>query len=48
VSNLAAVTTASDLVFDTSTTAELSAQTPVLSGSIASGYTGTVTIGVAV
>jgi hypothetical protein len=48
VTSLAAVSTASDLVFDTSTTAELSAQTPALTGSIAGGYTGTVTIGVAV
>lgn len=48
VTNLAAVTTASDGVFDTSTTAELSAQTPALTGTVASGYTGTVTIGVAV
>jgi protocatechuate 3,4-dioxygenase beta subunit len=48
VTNLAAVTTASDGVFDTSTTTELSAQTPALTGSIAGGYTGTVTIGVAV
>jgi protocatechuate 3,4-dioxygenase beta subunit len=48
VTNLAAVTTASDGVFDTSTTAELSAQTPALAGSVAGGYTGAVTIGVAV
>jgi protocatechuate 3,4-dioxygenase beta subunit len=48
VTNLAAVTTASDGVFDTSTAAELSAQTPALTGSVAAGYSGTVTIGVAV
>jgi len=48
VTNLAAATTVSDLVFDISTTAELSAQTPALTGSVAGGYTGAVTIGVAV
>ena len=48
VTNLAAVTTATDGVFDSSTTAQLTAQTPVLTGSVADGYTGTVTIGVAV
>lgn len=47
VSNLAAVTTSSDGVFGDNTSAQLAAQTPSLSGSVSAGYTGTLTIGVA-
>jgi protocatechuate 3,4-dioxygenase beta subunit len=45
VNNLAAVTTGSDLVFESSTTAQLTAQTPAFSGSISDGYVATVTVG---
>jgi protocatechuate 3,4-dioxygenase beta subunit len=48
VSNLAAVTTASDMVFASSSSAQLTAQTPVMSGSVADGYTATVTVGLSV
>lgn len=46
VSNLAAVTTASDNVFGDNTAAQIAAMTPSLSGSIAAGYTGSIVIGV--
>jgi protocatechuate 3,4-dioxygenase beta subunit len=46
VSNLAGVTIASDNVFRDNTTAQMAAMTPTLSGSIANGYTGTLSIGV--
>jgi len=48
VTTLAAVTVSNDNVFDSSTTAEITAQTPALTGSVTDGYTGTITIGVAV
>jgi protocatechuate 3,4-dioxygenase beta subunit len=48
VSNLSQVTTASDNVFDASSSAQLTAQTPTMSGDVTNGYTATVTIGVAV
>jgi protocatechuate 3,4-dioxygenase beta subunit len=48
VATLAAVTVSDDNVFDSSTAAEITAQTPSLTGSVTDGYTGTVTIGVAV
>lgn len=48
VSNLAAVTIASDNVFGDNTSAQITAMTPSLSGSVAAGYTGTITIGVPV
>ena len=48
VTNLAGVTTSSDNVFNSSTAAQLAAQTPSLSGSVANGYTGTIQIGIAV
>jgi len=48
VSNLAAVTTSSDNVFSSSTAAQIAAQTPSLSGTVANGYTGTIQIGVPV
>ena len=47
VTNLAQVTTASDNVFDSSSAAELAAQTPTIVGSVSTGYTATVTIGIA-
>jgi protocatechuate 3,4-dioxygenase beta subunit len=48
VSNLAAVTTSSDNVFGDNSAAQIAAMTPSLSGSIANGYTGALTIGVPV
>ena len=45
VANFAAVTTSTDSVFASSTAAQIAAQTPSLSGSVANGYTGTITIG---
>jgi protocatechuate 3,4-dioxygenase beta subunit len=47
VANLAQVTTANDNVFDSSSGVQLTAQTPVLTGDVSSGYSGRVTIGVA-
>lgn len=47
VSNLAAVTISSDNVFGDNTSAQIAAQTPSLSGSVSAGYTGTITIGLA-
>lgn len=46
VTNLSQVTTTSDNVFDASSTAQLTAQAPALTGDVTSGYTGSVTIGV--
>lgn len=46
VSNLAGVTIASDNVFGDNTTAQMTAMTAAMSGSVAAGYTGTLTIGV--
>lgn len=48
VNNLAAVTISSDNVFGDNTSAQITAMTPVLSGSVADGYSGTVTIGIPV
>jgi protocatechuate 3,4-dioxygenase beta subunit len=48
VQNLAQVSLATDNVFDSSTSAQLTAQTPTLSGDATSGYTGSITIGVGV
>jgi hypothetical protein len=45
VSNFAAVSTSTDNVFASSTAAQIAAQTPSLSGSVADGYTATITIG---
>jgi protocatechuate 3,4-dioxygenase beta subunit len=45
VTTFAAVTTSTDNVFASSTAAQIAAQTPSLSGSVADGYTGTITIG---
>jgi hypothetical protein len=46
VPEFAQVSTSTDTVFASSTTAELAAQTPSLTGSVADGFTGTITIGV--
>ncbi|MBS0377766.1 MAG: intradiol ring-cleavage dioxygenase [Proteobacteria bacterium] len=46
VANLAAVTTSSDLVFASSTAAQLAAQTPAMTGSVADGYTATATVAI--
>lgn len=43
--NFAEVTTSTDTVFASSSAAQIAAQTPTMSGSIAEGYTATVTIG---
>ena len=47
VNNLASVTTSNDNVFGDNTAAQLTAMTPTLAGSIGTGYTGNLTIGVA-
>jgi protocatechuate 3,4-dioxygenase beta subunit len=44
ISNLAAITFASDNVFNDNSTAELAAATVALSGDVTNGYTGTVTM----
>ncbi|HEV7716590.1 MAG TPA: intradiol ring-cleavage dioxygenase [Steroidobacteraceae bacterium] len=46
VSNLAAVTTASDNVFGDNTAAQIAQMTPALTGSVAAGYTGSILVGV--
>ena len=48
VTNFAAVSTSTDNVFSSSTAAQIAAQTPSLTGSVAAGYTGTITVGLAV
>ncbi|CAN7218674.1 intradiol ring-cleavage dioxygenase [Phenylobacterium sp. LjRoot225] len=48
ISNLSQITIASDNVFGDNTAAQIAAMTPTLSGSVSAGYTGTVTVGVAV
>jgi protocatechuate 3,4-dioxygenase beta subunit len=48
VTNLAQVTTSNDNVFGDNTAAQITAMTPTLAGSVANGFTGTVTVGVAV
>jgi len=45
VTNFASVTTSTDSVFSTSTAAQIAAQTPSVSGSVADGFTGTITVG---
>lgn len=47
IANLAAVTTSSDNVFGDNTAAQIAAMTPTMAGSVAAGFTGTVTVGVA-
>jgi protocatechuate 3,4-dioxygenase beta subunit len=46
VGNLAQTTLANDNVFGDNSTAQLAAMTPMLAGSVAAGYTGTLVIGV--
>jgi protocatechuate 3,4-dioxygenase beta subunit len=46
VQNLSQVTTSSDNVFGDNTAAQITAMTPVLSGDLSAGYTGSLTIGV--
>lgn len=46
VNNLAGVTIASDNVFGNNTTAQMTAMTLAMSGSVSAGYTGNLTIGV--
>jgi hypothetical protein len=46
VTDLAQVTTSNDNVFGDNTAAQIAAMTPVLSGDLFTGYTGTITIGV--
>jgi len=48
VSNLAQTTIASDNVFGDNTTAQMTQMTPVLTGSVAAGYNGTILVGVPV
>jgi len=48
VNNLAQVTTSSDNVFGDNTSAQITAQTPTVAGSVANGFTGTVVVGIAV
>jgi len=46
--NFARISISSDNVFGDNTTAQITQQTPTMSGSVSTGYTGTVTIGLAV
>ncbi|MET0371058.1 MAG: intradiol ring-cleavage dioxygenase [Sphingobium sp.] len=46
-SNFAAITTAIDNVFGDNTTAQIAAMTPTMTGDITNGYTGAVTVGLA-
>ena len=48
VTNLKAITIASDNVFGDNTAAQIAAMTPTMTGSISAGYSATVTVGVAV
>jgi protocatechuate 3,4-dioxygenase beta subunit len=48
ISNLAAITIATDNVFGDNTAAQIALQTPALAGTVANGYTGTIQIGVPV
>lgn len=48
VTNLARVSISSDGVFGDNTSAQIAAMTPTMSGSVAAGYTATVTVGIAV
>jgi len=47
VANLAAVSISSDNVFGDNTDAQISAETPTMSGSVSEGYVGTATVGIA-
>ncbi|MGV3768988.1 MAG: intradiol ring-cleavage dioxygenase [Sphingobium phenoxybenzoativorans] len=46
--NFASITTANDNVFGDNSTAQITAMTPVMTGDITNGYTGSVTVGLAV
>jgi hypothetical protein len=46
VTNFAAISTSTDNVFGDNTAAQLAQQTPALAGSVSSGYSGTILIGV--
>jgi protocatechuate 3,4-dioxygenase beta subunit len=46
ISNFAAISTSTDNVFGDNTAAQLAQQTPSLAGSVSSGYSGTILIGV--
>lgn len=48
VTNLKAITIASDNVFGDNTTAQITAMTPTMTGSVSAGYSATVTVGIAV
>jgi protocatechuate 3,4-dioxygenase beta subunit len=48
VANLSGITTANDNVFGDNTTAQIAQMTPVFTGSVAAGYSGTVLVGVPV
>jgi protocatechuate 3,4-dioxygenase beta subunit len=48
VNNLGSVTTSNDNVFGDNTAAQVVLQTPSLSGSVSTGYTGTIQVGVPV
>jgi hypothetical protein len=45
ISNFEGVMTSTDNVFASSTAAQIAQQTPALSGSVAAGYTGSITLG---
>ena len=45
-SNLAGVTIANDNVFGDNTSAQMTAMTPTLSGSVAAGYSGNLVLGI--
>lgn len=47
VSNLARITLASDNVFSDNTSAQITAMTPTVAGSVTDGFTGTVVVGIA-
>lgn len=47
-SNFGSITTANDNVFGDNTTAQIAAMTPTMTGDITNGFTGTVTVGIAI
>lgn len=47
VANYASISLTSDAVFGDDTSAQIAAMTPTLAGSVANGFTGTVTVGIA-
>lgn len=48
VTNLASISLSSDNVFGDNTSAQITAMTPTMTGSVSAGYTATVTVGIAV